>query len=147
MFLSEGSMPPRETDLTFAWTAGLVAAMQAVLGPASSRLAPGELRSRIDAYVKKHGTAELIKALPYGQRDQFFTNARMLELHAVTLANLADVLVNLKVVSQPDGDAVLKAQAEDLAGTYHLADTPKAELLKLQALRSEKNARFAALSR
>jgi hypothetical protein len=126
---------------------GLVSAIQAVLGQKARGMSASDLDAQIDRYVRKRGTADLVRALPYGGRDQFHASARMLETHAVTLANLADVLTRMKLVSGHSGDSVLRKQAAELAETYHLAESRGAELKRLQALRKEYNASFARVSR
>jgi cytosine/adenosine deaminase-related metal-dependent hydrolase len=126
---------------------GLVSAIQSVLGPKARGMSASDLNHQITRYVLKHGTAALVKALPYGQRDQFHASASMLETHAVTLANLADVLTRMKLVSGVSADSVLRQQAAELADTYHLAESRGEELKRLKALRTEYNAAFARISK
>jgi len=126
--------------------AGVMAAIQAQLGPKAMRMDGAQLKQAAGAYVARHGTEALIRALPYGQRDQFTANREMLQIHAVTMANLADVLLQLRLVKGTDGRQVLQAQARELAQTYLLAKDPSQELRTLQALRQETNEYFARLA-
>ena len=59
------------------------------LGPKANGMSTDDLTEAMEKYIRSHGTAKLIAALPYGQRDTFFSNATLLERHAVTLANFA----------------------------------------------------------
>ncbi|HEY7502424.1 MAG TPA: amidohydrolase family protein [Vicinamibacterales bacterium] len=121
---------------------GLIAAIQLTLGPKASRMSVDDLNEALEQYLRKHSAAELIAALPYGQRDAFSANAQLLERHAVTMANLAEALIGLKLVSdrrfQPD--RVLAQQAAQLATRFHLADSAGAELKKLEELRAAQQA-------
>jgi 5-methylthioadenosine/S-adenosylhomocysteine deaminase len=123
---------------------GLLAAMQLVLGAKANGMSVDDLNDALEKYLRSHSTSELINALPYGQRDTFSSNAQLLERHAVTMANLAETLIDLKLVSdtrfQPD--RVLAQQASQLAARFHLADSAGAELKKLEALRAAQQARI-----
>jgi hypothetical protein len=126
-------------------TACLLSAIQLVLGPKANGAGVDALRDAMEQYLRKHAIAELVRALPYGQRDLFRSNAALLERHAVTMAALADTLVKLKLVSgrRVSADRILKQQAQELAGTYHLADSARDELKRLTALRAAQQARIA----
>jgi hypothetical protein len=127
----------------------LLQAIQLVLGPKANGMTVEELNDAMTAYLRTHSTSELLKALPYGQRDTFTTNAVLLKRHAVTLANFADTLLDLRLVSdkriQPK--RVLAEQAALLANTFHLADSPDAVLKQLEDMRDGQAARIARYMR
>jgi cytosine/adenosine deaminase-related metal-dependent hydrolase len=126
----------------------LLSAITYVLGPKASKMSLEELQAALLKYLGKHTVADLIKALPFGARDQFYTSAKMLEIHAVSLANLADVLRGLSGFDKSvTGETVLAAQAHELATAYHLADSPDAELARLTTLRAEQKKRIAGYLR
>lgn len=129
-----------------ATTAGLAAAIQAQLGAKADGMDGAQLQQAAAAYVARHGIEALARALPYGQRDQLWANQQLLQSHAVSLANLADVLARLKLVRGIDAAAVLKAQAAELAGSYLVARDAKAALHALQELRQQTNQRYAKLT-
>lgn len=114
------------------------------IGPKASGMSVEELTEAMSKYIRTRGTPGLLAALPYGQRDTFFSNATLLERHAVTLANFADTLVELDLVHRRrvSGDRVLDAQAETLAQTYHLDASADAELKRLRKRRDDDRARI-----
>ncbi len=122
----------------------LLAAIQLTLGPKANGMPVDALEDALAKYLRTDTTADLINALPFGQRDTFSANARLLERHAVTMANLADTLIELKLVSDKrfQGERVLAQQAAQLANTFRLADSAAAELKRLKAQRAEQNARI-----
>ena len=123
----------------------MLSAIQLTLGSKANGMSVGELNEAIAAYLRTHSTSDLIKALPFGQRDTLKTNSVLLERHAVTLANFADTLVDLRLVSdkrvQPK--RVLAQQAALLANTFWLADSADAELKRLEDMRDGQAARIA----
>jgi hypothetical protein len=123
----------------------LQAAIQYVLGSKANGLSVEELNEAIATYLRTRRTSELIAALPYGQRDAFAANKKLLEIHAVTLANFAETLIDLRLVSdkrvQPK--RVLAHQAALLVNTFRLADSADAELSRLDAMRDAQAARIA----
>jgi hypothetical protein len=114
----------------------LLAAISLALGPKAAGMSVADLEEALATYLRTHRTADLIKALPYGQRDTLRTNGELLERHAVTLAGLADTLGDLGMVSGGGrrAAAVLEQQARELAGTFRLADSPAQELERLKEL-------------
>jgi cytosine/adenosine deaminase-related metal-dependent hydrolase/uracil-DNA glycosylase len=126
--------------------AALVAAIQAQMRSKADGMTLQGLQQAALAYVARHGAEALVRALPYGQRDQFRVNAELLQTHAVTLANLAELLLSLKQVQGTSAGAVLQAQAAQLAGTYGLARDARTLLHALQERRSAFNERYAALA-
>lgn len=122
----------------------LLTAIQLALGPKSAGMSVGELTDALAKYLRTHRTTELIKALPYGQRDTFNAAAQLLERHAVTLASFADTLSELKLIAGDlRGAQVLAQQAQLLANTYRLADSPEAELKRLQETRDKQRLQIA----
>jgi hypothetical protein len=124
-------------------------AIQLKLGPKAKGLSYDQLDDAITSFLEKHKLAELIAALPYGQRDVFQSNATLLETQAVTLAELADTLVKLGLTPRNKwtGARVLAAQARALVKNFHLADSAAAELKRLQKMRDAKRAAVASYRR
>ena len=127
-----------------AISTALLSAVALVIGPKASGMSIEELTDAMSTFVRAKGTARLLAALPYGQRDSFASNASLLERHAVTLSNFADTLVELDLVSRRriNGDRVLAEQAELLAQTYRLAASADAELKRLEERRTADRARL-----
>jgi hypothetical protein len=129
-----------------AVSSALLSAIQLALGPKANGMSVDDLNEALSKYLRTHQTSELIQALPYGQRDTYAANAQLLERHAVTMANLADTLIDIGLVSdrrQFKGERVLAQQAEQLANSFRLADSAGAELKRLEQLRAEQSARIA----
>lgn len=126
-----------------AVTESLLSAITLVLGPKARGMGRADLLAELGKYLARHKLSELLRALPYGARDDFAANAKLLEIHAVTLAGFADVLHELGVVDAgPRGTAVLETQAKELARQFHLADTAEEEHTKLVERQRENRRRI-----
>ncbi len=101
----------------------------------------GRSRAELQRAAEKVSVHDLVPALPPGQRDAYEANAKLLETHAVSLADLADALVGLGLTKAPTGPHVLEAQAKELTVSFRLADSWREELDKLARMRAEKRKR------
>jgi hypothetical protein len=133
-----------------AQTGVTTAQLQAIslsLGAKSNGMNLAQLYRARDQYLSRHSVAELLGLLPLGPQADYAMNVTSLKRHAVALANLADVLHDMKLTTGKRADDVLRDQATQMVDRFRMAASITALYDELRALRRQRNDAFTKLSR